>query len=70
MVLISEGSEIHGKWADQNNACVLRGHPAVQKHCRAPRTILAIKVCYVFHSQQGGLLDTTGISHSDPWMSP
>ena len=29
----------------------LRGHPAVQKHCRAPRTIFAIKVCNVFHSQ-------------------
>ena len=29
----------------------LRGHPGVQKHYRTPRTIPAIKLCYVFHSQ-------------------
>ncbi len=39
----------------------------------ATKTILAISACYVFHSQplreQGWVLDTTGISHSDSWMS-
>ncbi len=26
---------------------ILRGHPGVQKHCRATSTILAIQMCYV-----------------------
>ncbi len=30
---------------------MLRGYPVVQEHDKGPRTILAIKVCNVIHSQ-------------------
>ena len=60
----------------------LREYPGVQKHYRATLTILTIKVSYIGQSQplthryaialskyvKGtiGVLDTIGISHSDP----
>ena len=41
----------------KKSTMVLRGHPGVQKRHRAPITILAVKLCYVFHSQP----------HQCPW---
>ena len=74
----------HRLFQDKEVNMKLRGYPGVQKHYRTTGTILTIKVSCVGQSQplthtiaqpqyvKGtmGILDTTGISHSDPWISP
>ncbi len=38
---------------------ILRGHPGVQKHHRVPRKILAVKLCYVFHSHGHAIVQSS-----------